>query len=172
MSLAQGFKWSYVLYVPSTRIHESVPGLYGVAFEKGYSWRKRTGFAGIALGKWDFWWERASMSGLTSERRVYVRTYRFTLFGSWKWFGLWKLTGLSGLTSKKRFILRVHGSSPLDSRGWFEWGESVPICSAWLSSMELGLRERTGVACLTLEHGFYCGSLRVWSGLTSKKMFE
>ena len=26
---------SCVLYVPSTRVHESVPGLYGVAFEKG-----------------------------------------------------------------------------------------------------------------------------------------
>jgi len=47
MPLAQGFKRDYVpyipgmrverscvLYVPSTRVHESVPGLYGVAFEK------------------------------------------------------------------------------------------------------------------------------------------
>src|SRR3954469_24616773 len=34
MPLAQEFKRDYVPYFPSTRVHESVSGLYGVAFKK------------------------------------------------------------------------------------------------------------------------------------------
>ena len=65
-------------------------------------------FVGMALRKGDFWWKRTGVSSLTSERRIYVRTYKFALFGSRKWFWSGKLTGLVRLNFQKGDLYWEH----------------------------------------------------------------
>ena len=74
-------KGDFVLYVPSTRVHESVPvGL--VAFDIG-----------------GFRWECTGMSGLTPKRE-FMREYTSLPCLILKSDLVRKLTGLAGLTSK------------------------------------------------------------------------
>ena len=140
-------KRSFVIYVPSTRVHESVP----VRLEwlaKKMIFYGSVPVCSVLLPRREFMWEYAGLSCLVLKNELIVEAYRFVRLNFQKRFCIERIWGLPAWLSK------------MISCG------SVQVCPALLLNVDPDW-ECTRIACLTLGNDF------VWkltgsSGLASE----